>query len=53
MQLIIAGESYGGHYLPAWAAAIMNYNKVHTGNQINFAGIAIGKNTTTFHYRTT
>lgn len=25
-QIIIAGESYGGHYIPAWSNAILNYN---------------------------
>jgi carboxypeptidase C (cathepsin A) len=42
VQLIIAGESYGGRYVPAWAGAIMDYNKANN-NAINFAGIAIGK----------
>jgi len=41
--LYIAGESYGGHYIPAWANAILNYNE-NAGilNQINFQGVAIG-----------
>ena len=40
-KLIIAGESYGGHYVPAWADAILNYNK-NSASPINFAGVAIG-----------
>lgn len=26
-ELIIAGESYGGHYIPAWANAILDFNE--------------------------
>lgn len=26
-ELIIAGESYGGHYVPAWTGAIMDFNE--------------------------
>ena len=45
-KLIIAGESYGGHYVPAWANAILNFN-ADTGAKdpsklINFGGMAIG-----------
>ena len=57
-ELIIAGESYGGHYIPAWAGAILDFNEgvnkgVNEGvkgdgsaskasNLINFAGVVIG-----------
>lgn len=45
-KTIIAGESYGGHYIPAWANAILNYNEAQaqkdTPNLINFSGVAIG-----------
>jgi len=41
--LYIAGESYGGHYIPAWADAINNYNlSPGPTGPINFAGVAIG-----------
>jgi len=52
--LIIAGESYGGHYIPAWANAILDYNEniataaattavAPTAKQpINFQGVVIG-----------
>lgn len=40
--LIIAGESYGGHYIPAWSSAIMDYNEANPSNTINFAGTVIG-----------
>lgn len=40
-KLIIAGESYGGHYVPAWANAILDYN-TKSSSPINFAGVAIG-----------
>lgn len=40
-ELIIAGESYGGHYVPAWANAILDYN-AHSSVKINFSGVAIG-----------
>jgi len=41
--LYIAGESYGGHYVPAWADAILNYNeKPGPNGPIDFQGVAIG-----------
>ncbi len=36
------GESYGGHYVPAWANAILDYNVAHSTDKINFGGVAIG-----------
>lgn len=41
-KVIIAGESYGGRYVPAWAAAILNFNKANPEKQINFGGVLIG-----------
>jgi cathepsin A (carboxypeptidase C) len=42
--LIIAGESYGGHYIPAFASAILAYNARLDAQEtaIDFAGVAIG-----------
>jgi len=39
----LAGESYGGHYIPAWANAVLDYN-ANPGSMgpINLAGLAIG-----------
>lgn len=44
LKLIIAGESYAGHYVPAWAGAMMNHNdKTSDPNEkINLGGIALG-----------
>lgn len=42
-DLIIAGESYGGHYVPAWAGAIMDFNAQNDkASQIPLSGIVIG-----------
>jgi carboxypeptidase C (cathepsin A) len=43
-ELIIAGESYGGHYIPAWADAILKFNQnpANSNKRINFAGAIIG-----------
>eukprot|EP00602_Paraphysomonas_sp_CaronLab_P003485 CAMPEP_0185024182 /NCGR_PEP_ID=MMETSP1103-20130426/7145_1 /TAXON_ID=36769 /ORGANISM="Paraphysomonas bandaiensis, Strain Caron Lab Isolate" /LENGTH=392 /DNA_ID=CAMNT_0027557079 /DNA_START=270 /DNA_END=1448 /DNA_ORIENTATION=+ len=43
-ELIISGESYGGHYVPAWAGAILDYNEEQTSesDKINFSGVVIG-----------
>jgi carboxypeptidase C (cathepsin A) len=44
---IIPGESYGGHYVPAWANAILNFNEqASASNKINFAGVVIGNGCT-------
>lgn len=42
--LIIAGESYGGHYIPAWSSAIMSFNAKQTNaaDQIPLVSIVIG-----------
>ena len=43
-KVVISGESYGGHYVPAWANAILDHNENLTAGQssINMRGIAIG-----------
>jgi len=40
-NIIFATESYGGHYVPAWATAVFDYN-LHTTWRLNLVGIAIG-----------
>jgi carboxypeptidase C (cathepsin A) len=42
--LIIAGESYGGHYIPAWTSAVMNYNnkQTDTTKKIPLQAVVIG-----------
>jgi len=42
-KLYITGESYGGHYVPAFAAYIHNQNQAHNQNlMVPLAGIAVG-----------
>lgn len=43
-ELIIAGESYGGHYVPAWTGAIMDFNEaqVDKSMKIPLTGVVIG-----------
>ena len=42
-EFFIAGESYGGHYVPSIATAIVNGNKEHPSDlPINLRGIAVG-----------
>lgn len=47
-RLIIAGESYGGHYLPAWADAINSHNAKVTEQEekIPLGGVLIGNGCT-------
>lgn len=40
--LIIAGESYGGHYIPAWSSAILDFNAAYPASAINYKGALIG-----------
>ena len=42
IPLVIAGESYGGHYIPAFAYKILQENEMSVNPRINLAGIAIG-----------
>lgn len=41
-KVIIAGESYGGHYIPAWSQAILDYNAAHPSSKIPLSGAIIG-----------
>lgn len=41
-KLIIAGESYGGHYVPAWTGAIIDYNAANPSSTIPLASVVIG-----------
>lgn len=41
-KMVISGESYGGHYIPAWADSILDYNAQHPADALNLAGILIG-----------
>ncbi|KAK1421632.1 hypothetical protein QVD17_24118 [Tagetes erecta] len=45
-DLYITGESYGGHYIPAFAARIYQGNKNKDGIHINLKGFAIGNGLT-------
>jgi len=40
-DVIFASESYGGHYVPAWTAATMDYNE-RASEPIPLKGIALG-----------
>ncbi|CAH8356401.1 unnamed protein product [Eruca vesicaria subsp. sativa] len=42
----ITGESYAGHYIPAFAARVNNGNKAKEGLHINLKGFAIGNGLT-------
>mmetsp|Transcript_60822 Transcript_60822/g.169699 ORF Transcript_60822/g.169699 Transcript_60822/m.169699 type:complete len:610 (+) Transcript_60822:63-1892(+) len=39
--VVLAAESYGGHYAPAWSAAILDHNR-HASDPIRLDGIALG-----------
>jgi carboxypeptidase C (cathepsin A) len=49
--LYLTSESYGGHYLPTWAAAIIDYNDdvVDSAQRINFQGFAVGNPYTDYY----
>lgn len=43
--MFIAGESYAGHYVPAWGQAIMDHNAnlpLASTDRINLSGISLG-----------
>lgn len=41
-KIILATESYGGHYIPAWSAAIMEYNAATPSDPLHLTGLIIG-----------
>jgi carboxypeptidase C (cathepsin A) len=49
--LYLTSESYGGHYMPTWADAIMNYNDAqqYPQHRINFKGFAVGNPYTDYY----
>jgi len=40
-SLVLATESYGGHYVPAWSSAILDYN-AGASDPLRLTGVAIG-----------
>ena len=49
--LFITSESYGGHYMPTWADAIIKYNDAqqYSQDKINFKGFAVGNPYTDYY----
>ena len=49
--LYITSESYGGHYMPTWADAIIKYNDAqeYSQDRINFKGFAVGNPYTDYY----
>lgn len=49
--LYLTSESYGGHYMPTWADAIMKYNDAqeYPQHRINFKGFAVGNPYTDYY----
>jgi carboxypeptidase C (cathepsin A) len=49
--LFITSESYGGHYMPTWADAIMKFNDAqeYSQHRINFKGFAVGNPYTDYY----
>lgn len=41
-KVILAAESYGGHFVPAWSSAILDYNSGGASDPIRLTGLAIG-----------
>lgn len=41
-RVVVAGESYGGHYIPAWTEAILDHNEGNPQVPIPLAGAMIG-----------
>lgn len=50
-SLYITSESYGGHYMPTWADAIIKYNDAqeYSQHRINFKGFAVGNPYTDYY----
>ena len=50
-ELYITSESYGGHYMPTWADAIINFNDAqeYSQHRINFKGFAVGNPYTDYY----
>jgi carboxypeptidase C (cathepsin A) len=50
-SLFITSESYGGHYMPTWADAIIKYNDAqeYSQDRINFKGFAVGNPYTDYY----
>lgn len=40
-KFILASESYGGHYVPAWANAIFDFNQKTPSEEIRIAGVVL------------
>jgi carboxypeptidase C (cathepsin A) len=49
--LYLTSESYGGHYMPTWADAIMKFNDAqeYSQHRINFKGFAVGNPYTDYY----
>lgn len=49
--LFLTSESYGGHYMPTWADAIIKYNDAQdfVQEKINFKGFAVGNPYTDYY----
>ena len=49
--LYITSESYGGHYMPTWADAIIKFNDAqeYSQHRINFKGFAVGNPYTDYY----
>jgi len=41
-DVILAAESYGGHFIPAWSSAILDYNSAGVAEPIRLTGLIIG-----------
>lgn len=41
-DVILAAESYGGHFIPAWVGAILDYNAEGVADPISVIGLSIG-----------
>lgn len=40
-KFVLASESYGGHYVPAWAEAILEFNRKTPSEEISVAGVVL------------